>query len=455
MGAGIRAKSGAKLRTFHCVNLGCAENALDGSLIASYLEGNDWQEVGRPEDADLILVNSCGVTVEQEDRSIDVYHDLTSRKRPDARVVFAGCLPAINKQRVRDAGYQDVLISPRRLHVLDKVIDARVPIDVTRSGCVPATADNIGLSFDGTQYARGQAMAKRAAAILRAVPGFPVPRLLLQFLYAPDADTEFVRISVGCRNKCSFCSIPRAKGSTKSVPPAVVVERVQDAVRRGKTAISLSCDELASYGQDLGTDIVFLLEQLTRLPDQYRLILRNVHPEWIIRYWEGLEPSFRRGKISYIVIPVQSGSDRILERMNRNHTADEFRRLLTRIRQVSPETIIRTHVLVGFPGETETDFWQSYALVKRLPIDSLCVHAYSERSFTPSASLPDKVPAAVAQQRAEVMMTLDPLYKIAKLYAWAHRLVSSSRRSSHVATAGPTAPMERTPANAGTAPASQ
>lgn len=440
-------KSGTNLNTFHCVNLGCAENALDGSLIASHLEGNDWQEVERPEDADLILVNSCGVTAEQEQRSIDVYHDLTARKRPETRVVFAGCLPAINKQRVRDAGYEDVLISPRRLHVLDEVIDARVPIDITRSGCVPANADNIGLSFDGTQYARGQAIAKKAAAILRAVPWVPVPRALLQFLYAPDADTEFVRISVGCKNRCSFCSIPRAKGSTKSVPPAVVLERVQDAVRRGKTTISLSCDELASYGQDLGTDIVFLLEQLTSLREDYRLILRNVHPEWMIRYWDGLEPSFRRGKISYIVIPVQSGSNRILERMNRNHTAEEFRSLLTKIRKASPEIIIRTHILVGFPGETESDFWQSYALVKRLPIDSLCVHSYSERSFTPSASLPDKVPTAVTHQRAEVMKTLDPLYKLVKVYAWAHGLLPSSRPSSSVRSAGGPVRAETTPAD--------
>ena len=415
------------MSTFYCVNLGCAENALDGSLMASYLEGNDWHEVQRPEDADLILVNSCGVTTDQEQRSLDAYHDLNSRKRPDARIVFAGCLPAINKHAVRSAGYQDVLLSPRRLHVLDAVIDARIPIDSMRSGCVPASADNIGLSFDGTQYVRGQRLARKAAATLRLLPGFPVPRRLLQFLYAPDDQTEFVRISVGCMNRCSFCSIPRAKGSTKSVPPPVVLERVQDAVRRGKTAISLSCDELASYGQDLGTDIVLLLDQLTALPQKFHLILRNVHPQWIIRYWGSLKPIFRRGKISYIVIPVQSGSDRILERMNRNHTAEQYRRLLDEIRLASPETIIRTHVLVGFPGETENDFHQTYEFVKRLPIDSLCVHSYSERTFTPSASLPDKVDAEVARHRADVMKTLDPLYRFVKAYAWLQKLLSLQR----------------------------
>jgi tRNA A37 methylthiotransferase MiaB len=201
-------------------------------------------------------------------------------------------------------------------------------------------------------------------------------------------------------NQCSFCSIPRAKGRTKSVPLEIVVERVQDAIRRGKRSVALSCDELASYGQDLGTNIAALLDALSALPEQFGLTLRNVHPEWLIRYWQDLKPIFARGKIRYMVVPVQSGCDRILALMKRNHTAAEYQALVREIREISPETVLRTHILLGFPGETEDDFAETCRFVKDLPVDSVFATVYSERSFTPSAELPGKVPAHIARARA-------------------------------------------------------
>ena len=333
-----------------------------------------------------------------------------SLKRPDARVIFAGCLPAINKQVVQNSGYEDVLVTPRKLHLLDSVTNASISIDDLKSGCIPFSSDNIGLSFNRSfRFPDSfiQDFIKKVVVFLEAIPYFPIPRWLWQLLYLPDRNTELVRISVGCTNKCSFCSIPKAKGLTKSVPPAIVLEQVQDAVSRGKKHIALSCDELASYGQDLGTDIVFLLDRITALPQKFHLILRNVHPQWIIKYWEGLKPIFRRGKISFIVIPLQSGSDRILQLMKRNHTTQQYRWLIDRIRETSPRTIVRTHLMVGFPGETEEDYKYTYRFVKDLPLDSFHVHCYSEQDFTLSAKLPNKVSAEVAQKRGKLLERLE------------------------------------------------
>ena len=414
------------MRKFHCVSLGCSENALDGSLISTYLEGNDWEASGGPENADLIIVNSCGFTEDAERGSLDTYRDMMARKREGTRVIFAGCLPAINKKAVREAGYDDVLVTPRRLHLLDSVIDARVPIDQVKSGCVPVSADNIGISFSTTRFAKVQWALKRAIEVLERLPGASVPRWLRQFRYIPDQNTEFVRISVGCMNDCSFCSIPRAKGWTKSVPAADVVAAVRDAVSRGKKSLALSCEELASYGQDLGTDIVALLDELTQLPEQFDLVLRNVHPEWMLKYWEKLKPSLRRGKIAMMVIPVQSGCDRTLAAMNRNHTARDYRKMLEELREIAPEVSVRTHIIAGFPGETDEDFRETLAFVKALPIDSICIHAYSERSFTPSARLPDKVPEDVIRARVKQLDQLDPVHRVMvvywRLHGWAHSL---------------------------------
>ncbi|MDH4063402.1 MAG: radical SAM protein [Acidobacteriota bacterium] len=393
------------MKSAYCVNLGCSENMLDGALITEYLKTNDWQLADDPGSADLIIVNSCGVTEASERRSLDTYRQLV-HARPHARVILAGCLPAINKSAVREAGYTGVRVTPRTLHALDAVTGAHVPLDSLRSGCVPVSSDQVGLSFSNPRHAAIQARLHRLATALGRVAAVPVPRWLWQYRYYPDADTEFIRISVGCMNQCSFCAIPRAKGRTRSVPEALVVDRVEDAVRRGKTDIALSCDELASYGQDLNTNIAVLLDRLTSIPGDFRLSLRNVHPEWMIRYWPDVKPTFARQKIAYALIPLQSGSDRLLSVMNRNHTAQQYRRLIDDIRATSPGTVLRTHLLVGYPGETDREFGETFEFMKRLRVDSFFVHVYSERSFTASAGRSDRVPQAVAQARAAQLRRL-------------------------------------------------
>lgn len=398
------------MKTAHCVNLGCSENHLDGALISRYLETNNWALVDDPRDADLIILNSCAFTRAAEQQSLETYERLQAVRRPGAQVVFAGCLPAINRQAVRAAGYEGVLVTPRTLHRLDEITGAATPLDEARSGCVPASADRIGLSFGNSErfpYAQLQKTVKRVVAALAAVPLFPLPRWLWQVLYLPDQNTEVIRISVGCLNQCAFCAIPRAKGATRSVPLPIVVERVETAVLAGKRLIALSCDELASYGQDIGTDIVALLDAITSLPGNFRLVLRNVHPEWFIRYWSGLRPVFARGRVAYMVIPVQSGSDQVLRAMKRNHGREEYRRVLQELRDVSPRTIVRTHLLVGFPGETESDFRATVDLARRAPLDSYFVHGYSEREFTASAELAGQLTAAVIARRVKALRNAD------------------------------------------------
>ena len=390
-----------------CIDLGCSENMLDGSLVRHYLKRNRWELTDEVADADLIVLNSCGFNQENERRSLDTYRALAASKRPGARLIFAGCLPAMNKQAILDAGYDDLFVTPRTLALLDTVTQPEIPLAaVEDSGCIPFRSDGIGASFtfryDGVQLA-----LKRVAETLTAVPALPVPRWLWQFLHLPDRETEFVRISVGCLNRCAFCVIPRAKGATRSVPMDTVLAEVRAALAAGKRHLALSCDEFASYGQDLGTDVATLLERITALPEKFHLILRNVHPEWILKYWEALAPSFGRGKVGYTIIPVQSGSDKMLRLMRRNHTAAQYRGLIDRIRAAAPGTILRTHFIVGFPGETEQDFRDTCAFARDLPVDSFQVHEYSDREKTTSARMTDKVPGPEIHRRAQILRRLE------------------------------------------------
>lgn len=389
------------LRSVHVVNLGCRENLAIGSLATHYFVENDWEVVEAPESADVILLNSCGFCESAERMSMREYDRLMAAKRADARLIFAGCLPAINKALVRSAGYQGVFVTPRTLGRLDEMIDAAVPIESLDVGCLPFTPSDTGLKGILLNAVRGTASA------LSRIPYAPMPRWFWQMLSLPWHDTEYVKVGVGCLGECSYCAIRRAKGSTKSVPIDAVMKRVEEAVGRGVTSIAFSCDELGSYGQDIGTDIATLLESVVSLPGEFRLILRNLEPEWIRDYWDRLEPVFQTGRIAYVITPLQSGSDRVLALMRRHYTAAEYRRVIEGIRAASPKTIIRTHLMTGFPGETREDFRETYRLVGSLPLDHFSVFEYSERPYIPSAKLPDQVPQAVIEHRRRHMLLLN------------------------------------------------
>jgi tRNA A37 methylthiotransferase MiaB len=407
----------SSMKRAYCIDLGCSENALDGAVIRHHLQDGDYELVQRPEDADLIIVNTCGFTNRHAQLSLKTYQHLMAIKRPETRVIFAGCLPAIDERAIRSAGYRDLLITPRTLPVLTQITGAQFSDgESAGTGCAPSSTDKIGPSFR-SDYSFYQNIVKQVAGVLRVIPLFPIPRWLWQFLYLPDQSVEFVRISIGCMNQCTFCAIRRAKGTTRSVPADVIIERIQDALRRGKDQISLSCDEFASWGQDIGDNIVTLMNRVSSLKGEYHLILRNVHPEWLLKYWEDLRPIFRRQKVSYMVMPLQSGSDKILRLMKRNHTSREYRWLIDQIRETCPHLILRTHLVVGFPGESEADFRDTCRFVGDLPVDSFWIHRYSEAVAIPSASLPDKVPEEIIDRRAKALERLGRKNFVRK-YRW-------------------------------------
>lgn len=393
------------------INLGCRENLLDGALMADFFKQNGWEVIAEVEEADYIVVNSCGFAKFAEQDSMKAYYRAVASKRDGARIIFAGCLPAINKQLIRSEGYDGVMVTPRTLGRLNELIEASIPIESLQVRDLAFDPDAVGL--------KGLALSftQRAAAFLKGVPFFPMPRWFWQAFYLPTGKTEYIRISIGCMGRCAFCAIRRAKGSMKSVPLGIVLARFKDALRRGKKSIAFSCDELGGYGQEMGIDIATLLEEITAIPGDYHLILRNTEPEWIIKYWERLKPIFASGKIGYVIMPLQTGNDKIMRLMRRSYTTEEYLWLVKEIRRHAPKVLIRSHIMVGFPGETEEDFEETCNYIKELPIDHFKVHMYTERPFIPSAKLPGQVPKEAVEKRFKRMLRLNLLCQL-KAYRW-------------------------------------
>jgi tRNA A37 methylthiotransferase MiaB len=197
-------------------------------------------------------------------------------------------------------------------------------------------------------------------------------------------------IAQGCSNRCSYCNIKRAKGEVKSEPVSGIVQKLGSGLLAGVRDFVLLADDCASYGDDLGTDLVELMEQLFAVEPGFGLKLGYLYPQFLLIKFAGLKRIFETGRIRYVNIPMQSGSQRILELMNRPYDVPAVREALRHLRRAAPQTIFCTHIMINFPTESHSDFLESLALAD--DFDEVLFLNYSDNRDTPAAGLFPKVP---------------------------------------------------------------
>jgi len=208
-----------------------------------------------------------------------------------------------------------------------------------------------------------------------------------------------LKIEEGCEQFCSYCIIPYARGKVRSMPLERVVSEFQKLLEAGYREIVLTGIHLGCYGKDLGLTLDDVLKELVTFPGEFRIRLGSIEPtdftEELIRRIAG-QPRI----CQYLHIPLQSGSDRILERMNRGYRLDYFRDLLKALRSINPLIGIGTDLIVGFPGETEEDFESTLEFVSKQRFSKMHVFRYSPRKGTPAAAMPDRVPGKIQEERS-------------------------------------------------------
>ncbi len=299
-------------------------------------------------DAGILLVNSCCVTEGKIGSSLAALE--TARAQGKGKtVVLLGCLAGLPDAPFDPKGV--LCIGPKDLDLLDAQFPHRIPV--------------------------------RAAAASRLPPEFFLPG---QHLGPQDA---FLFIGQGCVNACSYCNIRRAKGGLASVPVEAVLSRARSGLDRGVLDFALLADDCASYGRDIGSDLVELVARLLGLDGGLTLKLSYVFPAFVDERIDELAPLFATGRIRYANIPLQSGSQRILDLMNRRYPIDRVVECVRRLREIAPGSLLCTHVLVNFPTETREDFRASLALADAFS-DTYFLH-YSDNRGTPAARLLPKI----------------------------------------------------------------
>ncbi len=372
------------IRTF-----GCQMNEYDSDKMADLLHETDGFDLtDRPDQADVILFNTCSVREKAQER---VFHDLgrvraLKAANPGLIIGVGGCVASQEGAAiVRRAPYVDVVFGPQTLHRLPDLIARR------RSTGQP----QVDVSFPE----------------IEKFDSLPPARV--------EGASAFVSIMEGCSKYCTFCVVPYTRGEEVSRPFDDVLTEVADLVDQGVKEITLLGQNVNAYRGAMGRgaqaggetgDLATLLEYLAEMPGLERIRYTTSHPREMT---SSLIDAYAKVPklVSALHLPVQSGSDRVLAAMKRGYTALEYKAIVRRLRANRPQLSLTSDFIVGFPGETDADFEQTMCLIDEIGFDGSFSFIYSQRPGTPAASYPDQVPRALAQARlARLQAALDAQY---------------------------------------------
>jgi ribosomal protein S12 methylthiotransferase len=375
----------------YLLSLGCARNLVDSEIMLGRIKRSGWTIVEEPEEAEVIVVNTCSFIEDAADESIEMILELARYKQAGSclRLVVAGCLPERYREEI--ANQMPEVDAFLGTGAYDQIV-AAVEGANTSGGCLlPDPDSNPAQDKD-------------------------VPRAL------SESHMAYLKVAEGCSRHCTYCIIPKLRGKKRSRPPQEVIVEAQNLLDAGVKELVLVAQDTTSYGKDLQPTVNLgqLVESLAGLPVNparqpgAHVDGNDTDHSWIrVLYGhpESIDDAFIKSVAShpnvcsYFDIPIQHVSRPILKKMGRQYTRDNLRRLFDKIRSQVPDAVLRTTLILGFPGETEKDFETLVRFIEDIRFDHLGVFLYSDSGDLASHALPDHVPAGVAQERYDQLMS--------------------------------------------------
>src|SRR5579859_4988990 len=386
------------MRSYHIWTLGCQMNVADSQRLASALEKMGYRAATTPEDADVLVVNTCVVRQGAEDKGVGRLLGLKPIKEqhPDKVIGLMGCM----------VGVRDSLPLRKRFPFVDVFL-------------APSDSEPM-VNFLHERGLEDELLAveEDERTLRDAIQDEEI--LLLPAHERGTLITAHVPVVYGCSHACSFCIIPYRRGIERSRPVGEIVAEVRSLARQGVREITLLGQIVDRYGKDIpdGPDLADLLRVVHEVgvgEGIERIRFLTSHPNWMTD--KLLETVAELPHVMpHIEVPIQAGNDEVLDRMKRGYTVDDYRRLITRIREKIPNVAIHTDVIVGFCGETEAQFEDTYHLLGELKLDKVHLAKYSPRPHTLSQrTMTDDVPeeekerrrVAIDEQQAEVIAAIN------------------------------------------------
>jgi len=368
------------MKKLYIKTFGCQMNEYDSGKMADLLHANEGMEMtDSPEDADVVLLNTCSIREKAEDK---VFSDLgrlreIKKRRPDLLIGVGGCVASQEGQQIINrAPYVDVVFGPQTLHRLSDLLTKRRETGISQ----------VDISFPE----------------IEKFDHLPASR--------QTRGSAYVSIMEGCSKYCSYCVVPYTRGEEVSRPFDDVLTEVAGLAAHGVKEIILLGQNVNAYLGKMGNteeiaDFALLIEYIAEIPGVDRIRFTTSHPK---EFTQRLIDVYAKVPqlVSHLHLPVQHASDAILSAMKRGYTALEYKSIIRKMRAVRPDLTLSSDFIVGFPGETDADFDKLLKMVKELQFDNSFCFIFSPRPGTPAANLSDDTPYEVKLKRLQTLLAL-------------------------------------------------
>lgn len=361
--------------TFCVTTFGCQMNARDSEKLRGILERIGYQEA-QEETADFVIYNTCTVRENANTRVYGRLGQLKPRKKenPHMRIGLCGCMmqePEVVEKLKKSYRFVDIIFGTHNIFKFAELITER--------------------------YETGKMVVDIWKDTDKIVEDLPNDR---KYFFKSG-----VNIMFGCNNFCSYCIVPYVRGRERSRDPQAIISEIRKLVADGVVEVMLLGQNVNSYGKNLEHPMTFakLLQEIEKIEGLERIRFMTSHPKDLSD--ELIEVMGQSKKIcKHLHLPVQSGSTRILQKMNRRYTKEQYLELVAKIRKAVPDISLTTDIIVGFPGETEEDFQETLDIVRKVRYDSAFTFIYSRRTGTPAAAMPDQIPENVVKDRFDRLL---------------------------------------------------
>ncbi|MFA5141852.1 MAG: radical SAM protein [Candidatus Woesearchaeota archaeon] len=361
----------------------CIRLRLFGEEIRALLIENEWIEC-KQDSAEFLFINTCAFLRKAEDKAISKIKNLNLAKPNSQNIIVFGCLPRINPERLKLAHDGEIIM-------VRDISEFMAKFGFKKKPCA------IGHVVED----RKEFLPKIYRTLNRLLLHDPY----LTYLYDKEK-VYHLKISQGCLGNCSYCSEKFARGKLSSKPIHEIITEFEKGLSKGYRIFSLSSDDTGVFGWDRGENISQLLEKLLSYNEEFKIVLTEFNPHGLLKHEKELLPLLKSSKLIFITIPIQSGSDRILRLMNRSYQVSHVELALDQIRSVNPSIKINTHIIAGFPGETQSDYQKTYDMLDSFSFNKAKVFGYSDQPGTESSKLPGKLSIGIIDQRVKELKRL-------------------------------------------------
>jgi len=385
---------------FFIKTYGCQMNERDSEQVAHSLVARGYERVAHEVEADVVLLNTCSVRDMADQKALGKMGMLgrMAKERPHVVFGFLGCMAqARGESLLKNVPHVDLVVGTQKFHRVADYVEELVAKKTSGPAAVDARGynrmDDLRFSIVDVGEEAGSQSTIRDQQLV------------------PRQATAFVSIMQGCNMHCTFCIVPQTRGGERSRSIDEIVHEVRDLVARGVKEVTLLGQIVNLYGRhefpkrDGKSPFVQLLEAVHEVEGLKRLRFTSPHP---IGFRDDLIDAFERlpKLVEHVHLPLQSGSNKILRTMHRAYTGQRYVELVRRIRQTRHGIAITTDIIVGFPGETETDYKQTRDLVEEIQFDNAFVFRYSPRRDTPAAEMPDQIDERVKEERNQDLLRI-------------------------------------------------